>query len=246
MEEAVNKKELIKKLRQDILAMQGFRAVLDHDRRDTGLGPLEHAFPNETFPVAAVHEFISPTVADAAATTGFMAGLMGHLMQQDGTCLWVGTERQLFPPGLKAFGLDPDRIIFVDLRWDRDVLWAVEEALKCEKLTVVVAELKEINLTESRRLQLAVEKSRVTGFLHRRNPRKIDNIACVSRWQITPIASNLQYGLPGVGYPCWNVDLQKVRNGKPGKWQLQWSAGQFNHLIPATVDKQKIFIPQAV
>ncbi|AOM80005.1 ImuA family protein [Pedobacter steynii] len=244
--EAANKKELIEKLRQDILVMQGFRPVLDYNRRDTGLGSLEHAFPNQIFPVAAVHEFISPTVADAAATTGFMAGLMGHLMPKDGTCLWVGTGRQLFPPGLRAFGLDPDRIIFVDLQWDRDVLWAVEEALKCEKLTVVVAELKEINLTESRRLQLAVEKSRVTGFLHRRNPRKIDNIACVSRWQITPVVSNL-YGLPGVGHPCWNVDLQKVRNGQPGNWQLQWVAGHFKHIAPATTaDKQKNFIHQAV
>jgi protein ImuA len=36
--------------------------------------------------------------------------------------------------------------------------------------------------------------------------------------------------MPGVGFPCWNVSLQKVRNGKPGNWQVEWSAGEFRLL----------------
>jgi protein ImuA len=33
--------------------------------------------------------------------------------------------------------------------------------------------------------------------------------------------------LPGVGFPKWNVELLKVRNGKPGSWQVEWAAGKF-------------------
>lgn len=233
MEEAANKNDIIEKLKKEILLMQGFSAVLDHGRLDIGLGPMEKAFPNHIFPTAAVHEFVSTHPAAAAATTGFMAGLISHLMKTEGTCLWVGTRRQLFPPGLKAFGISPDRVIFIDLQRERDVLWAIEESLKCSAVTAVVAELKEISLTESRRLQLAVEKSRVTGFLHRCNPQKINHIASVSRWEISPIISHLEAGVPGVGYPRWNVELQKIRNGKPGSWQLEWSAGRFSHLETA-------------
>lgn len=233
MEEAANKNDIIEKLKKEILLMQGFSAVLDHGRLDIGLGPMEKAFPNHVFPTAAVHEFVSTHPAAAAATTGFMAGLISHLMKTEGTCLWVGTRRQLFPPGLKAFGISPDRVIFIDLQRERDVLWAIEESLKCSAVTAVVAELKEISLTESRRLQLAVEKSRVTGFLHRCNPQKINHIASVSRWEIRPIISHLEAGVPGVGYPRWNVELQKIRNGKPGSWQLEWSAGRFSHLETA-------------
>lgn len=233
MEEAANKNDIIEKLKKEILLMQGFSAVLDHGRLDIGLGPMEKAFPNHVFPTAAVHEFVSTHAATAAATTGFMAGLISHLMKTEGTCLWVGTRRQLFPPGLKAFGISPDRVIFIDLQRERDVLWAIEESLKCSAVTAVVAELKEISLTESRRLQLAVEKSRVTGFLHRCNPQKINHIASVSRWEISPIISHLEAGVPGVGYPRWNVELQKIRNGKPGSWQLEWSAGRFSHLETA-------------
>lgn len=242
MEAAANKSEIIEKLKRDILLMQGFSAVLDHGRPDIGLGPMEKAFPNHIFPTAAVHEFVSANASSSAATTGFMAGLISHLMKTEGTCLWVGTRRQLFPPGLKAFGISPDRVIFIDLQRERDVLWAIEESLKCGALTAVVAELKEISLTESRRLQLAVEKSRVTGFLHRCNPQKTNHIASVSRWGISPIASNLEAGVPGVGYPRWNVELQKIRNGKPGSWQLEWSAGRFTHL--ATTAAESTFIQQ--
>ena len=45
--------------------------------------------------------------------------------------------------------------------------------------------------------------------------------------------------MPGVGFPRWNVELLKVRNGKPGSWQLEWSYNQLHEI------KQNIFsIPQ--
>ena len=38
------------------------------------------------------------------------------------------------------------------------MLWVIEEALKCEGLAAVIGEIKELSFTQSRRLQLAVEK----------------------------------------------------------------------------------------
>jgi protein ImuA len=137
----------------------------------------------------------------------------------------------LFPPALKAFGIEPDRIIFIDLSKERDVLWAMEEALKCEGLAAVVGEIQDISFTASRRLQLAVEQSRVTGFILRHHPRNLNTIACVARWKITTLPSELEEGMPGVGFPRWNVSLLKIRNGRPGTWNMEWSAGAF-HLIP--------------
>jgi protein ImuA len=26
-----------------------------------------------------------------------------------------------------------------------------------------------------------------------------------------------------MGFPRWNIDLLKVRNGKPASWQVEWS-----------------------
>ncbi len=70
-----------------------------------------------------------------------------------------------FPPALAFFNIDPHRIIFLDLRNQKDVAWAVEESLKLNGLAAVIGEMRDLDFTTSRRLQLAVEKSQVTGLL---------------------------------------------------------------------------------
>jgi protein ImuA len=224
------KNGMFDRLQEDILALQGFRTPIGARRIDFGLGGMDASFPNHSFPTGAVHEFISNDAESAAATTGFMAGLLGKLMGEHGICLWIGIRPIVFATALKAFGVEPHRVIFIDLTKEKDVIWAVEEALKCESLAAVVGELREITFTESRRLQLAVEQSRVTGFLHRNNPRAVNTLACVSRWQVTPKVSQLEEGMPGVGHPCWRVQLQKIRNGEPGEWEMQWVSGRFVYL----------------
>ncbi|WP_215232243.1 ImuA family protein [Dyadobacter linearis] len=239
MNNLVNKSEMLEKLRNDILSFQGYRAPIDGQRTDFGLGPIEAAFPNHTFPTGAVHEFISDSEEGGAATSGFMATLLGTLMRKGGFCLWISINRTIFPPGLAFFGVEPHRIIFVDLKKEQDLLWAIEESLKCKAVAAVVGEIKEITLTESRRLQLAVEQSRVTGLIHRANPRSMNTLASVSKWRITPIPSQLEDGMPGVGHPRWNVKLMKVRNGEPGEWDVEWS-GKFSHIkkaVPAQENK---------
>lgn len=172
---------------------------------------------------------------EAAATGGFVAGVLSALMGKGGATVWLSTNRTIFPPALVSFGIAPDKIIFVDLKKEKEILWAMEEALKCEGLAAVVGELPELSFMASRRLQLAVEKSRVTGFILRHNFRSLNTNACVTRWKITPVASQLADGMPGVGFPRWKVDLLKVRNGKPGNWQVEWAAGKFRHLAAASL-----------
>lgn len=230
MERAGQKSELIEQLRKDILSLQGFRVPTDSQKVRFGLGPIEAAFPNGVFPTGAIHELLSEGKEDAAATTGFMAALLGRMMQSGGVCLWISCERTLFPASLKFFGIEPEKVIFIDAKNEKDLLWMVEEALKCQALAAVVGELREINLTESRRLQLAVEQSRVTGLLHRNNPRSTNTIAAVSRWKISALPSEPGEDLPGIGSYRWSVSLVKVRNGEPGNWQVQWSSGHFEHL----------------
>jgi protein ImuA len=156
------------------------------------------------------------------------------MMRNGGVSLWISSSRIVFPPALKCFGIEPDKIVFIDVPKQKDVLWVMEEALKCEGLAAVIGEMPEISFTASRRLQLAVEQSRVTGFVIRVNQRNLNTTACVTRWKITSLPSVLPDSMPGVGFPRWNVELLKVRNGKPGTWQVEWKAGRFRHGSPLT------------
>lgn len=231
------KQDIIQQLQKEVLAMQRLKKVSGKSL-NTGLGEVERAFPDQTFPLGAVHEFISNAKEEAAATNGFMAGLISQLAKK-GTAVWVSSKRTIYPPALSVFGIEPERVFFIDLWRQKDVLWAIEEALKCDAVSVVIGELTELSFTESRRLQLAVEQSRVTGFIHRYSPKTNNVTACVTRWKIKPLASETG-GMPGVGFPRWNVQLLKVRNGKPGTWQIEWSAGRFRQVAQQTFSIQEI------
>lgn len=217
---------IISQLQNEILLLQGFRPS-NGMALDLGLGAIKDAFPNSTFPLGAIHEFLAFGVEAVAATNGFIAGLLSTLMAKDGVSLWISSARTLFPPALKGFGIQPDRFIFIDLKKEKEVLWAMDEALKCGALTAVIGEMQEISFTASRRLQLAVEQSRVTGFILCNNPRKINTTACVSRWKITQMTSDTDDDLPGIGFPQWKVELLRIRNGKPGVWEIKWKDGRF-------------------
>lgn len=225
--------DIVAQLQTEILRLQGFKpekgiAV------NMGLGPIKEAFPHGIFPLGAVHEFIAVHPEDAAATSGFITGLLAPLMGSEGTTLWVSSDRTIFPPALKNFGVQPDRVIFIDLKKERDVMWVMEEALKCGSLSAVVGEMQEVSFIASRRLQLAVEQSSVTGFILRHHPCKINTTACVSRWKIITLPSEAVDDLPGIGFPQWRVELLKIRNGRPGTWDVKWVKGSFQPAdIPA-------------
>jgi protein ImuA len=222
MKSVANQKMIIEQLQQQILSIQSDHSGNDEQSK-LGLGQIESAFPGNVFPRAAVHELVSFTQNDASCTNAFIAVLLSKLMQESGYCIWINPRRKIYPPALKNFGVDPEKILFVDASKTKDALWSIEEALKCNALSAVVGEISELGFNESRRLQLAVEKSKVTGFIHRHQPKSLNAVACVSRWKISPVASSMLDEMPGVGFPKWEVELVKVRNGKPDKWIVQYS-----------------------
>ncbi|MES2566854.1 MAG: Error-prone repair protein ImuA [Bacteroidota bacterium] len=224
---------IIERLQKQIAELQCNRTHEAEQPISIGLGEMESAFPENVFAKGAVHELISNCAEEATCTSGFISVILGKLMCNSGYCLWISTvpRRSIFPTALKGFGIDPERILFVDAGKTKDTLWAVEEALKCDALVAVVGEITELSFNDSRRLQLAVEKSHVTGFIHRFQPKSENAVACVSRWKIKPVASMI-VETPGVGFSRWHVELLKVRNGKTGKWEVQWSPKGLEYILP--------------
>jgi len=223
------KQEILARLRLQISAAQGFKHAPIASGAGFGLGDIEACFPGKVFPTGTIHEFLAEQPEDAASSEGFIAGLLAKLMENGNSCLWISRNRKLFPPSLETFGADPQQIIFLDLYYNREILWVMEEALKCEGLACVIAELPDIDFAQSRRLQLATEKSRVTGIILRKAPkRSLSATCCSARWQVRPQPTETQDGLPGVGNPRWEVSLLKVKNGEGGKFFIEWAEDRFS------------------
>ncbi len=222
---SLNRAEIRSVLQSDILRLQGFR-MNQSVGRHINLGSLLSAFPHNIFPTSAVHEFMAETSEDLAATSGFVGGILSALMNENGITAWISPRISIFPPALKQFGVSPERVIFIEVRNERDALWAIEEALKCKSISGVVGELSSISFNASRRFQLSVEESHSTGFILKKGLKNQATTACVSRWKVSQLPG-LTDNLPGVGCPAWKVELLRVRNGKPGIWNIGWRNGSF-------------------
>ena len=194
------KADIIIQLQRDILPLQGIKTALNNTALDKTIGPLKNAFSGNTFPLGVIHEFIAAGLEGATVTTGFIAGILTPLMQNGSAVIWIGSAPAIFPPALKSFGIVPDKIIFINLQTEKEVLWAMEEALKCEGLAAVIGEIKELSFTASRRLQLAVEESHVTGFIIRNNPRTITTLPVSPDGKLQPYRVNWKLVYPVLVY----------------------------------------------
>lgn len=233
--------DIITQLRKDILQLSGLKKTLNTVTSDILPAAIQAAFPDAQFPLGAVHEFLTNDYPSAASTNGFIAGILTNIMRNKGVTIWISLCPAIFPPALTSFGISPEKMIFIYLKKEKEILWVMEEALKCAGLAAVVGEVDALSFTTSRRLQLAVEKSEVTGFVIRNNAGGLNTNACVTRWKITSLPSDLAGDMPGVGFPRWNAELLKVRNGRPGNWQVEFSGGRFRHIskVAALVPQQK-------
>jgi protein ImuA len=128
----------------------------------------------------------------------------------------------LYGPGLAAFGLEREQLVFVKAQDGRALLWAMEEALKSGALAVVVGELwsvaKHYGLAASRRLLLAARAGATPALMvHGGVFGQADGLssAAETRFEIAAAASRRlasaggRLSLPGA--PAFAARLVKAR-----------------------------------
>jgi protein ImuA len=221
-----NKQTIVQQLRQEILPLGGFKAPVTSTPLELGLASIERAFPYGVFPTGVIHEFIAEDEEDLSATSGFLAALLGRMMERGGTAVWIGPKGTTVAEGLAYYGIDPDRFVFVAPS-RKKALWVVEESLRCDRFVAVVAEITELDFTQSRRLQLVVEQSRVTGFLVRHGARAKTPVATIAQWRVTTLPTQSQGERPGRGFPRWQVDVLRIRNRLPVSCVVEWTGSCF-------------------
>jgi protein ImuA len=184
--------------------------------------------------------------------TGFAAAILGRLAETDKRpLLWiveqaVGTETGLpYGGGLRAFGLDPARLVVVRVKRPVDALWVFEEGLRCSGLAAIVTELqgnpRTLDLTASRRLALRAAESGVTGFLLRQSGRA-DPGAMMTRWLVAPRLAVPHADFPeGIGNPAWHLTVERNRRGTTGSFDLEWDHDRQHFATPGPADTRPPF-----
>ncbi len=189
-----------------------------------GVPALDAALPEGGLALGRMHEIVA---ADGEAGTGFAALLLARIAGRTGRVLWCGPQAQAsaaYGPGLEAFGLDPDRVIFARTAAGEETLWAMEEGLRCRALSAVLGETPIVDLTAGRRLQLAAERGGVTALVlrragQRRGQVRLDPSAATTRWRVAARPRRPDERDHGAS---WQVGLLRCRGGTPRDFQVDW------------------------
>ena len=225
-------------LRQHLALLEpGARApemfALGHEEMDRALGG--------GLPRGRVHEVYAAEEDDAASAVGFALILALRACPAGAPIFWVRQEMgerrlgQVYPPGLAEMGADPNRIVFVIAPDENGVLRAAADILRSPAVGAALIEpwgkAPALDLTASRRLALAAEKSGVTGLLLRGPVTPVPS-AATSRWAVRSAPSTLlEMGSPGG--PAFEVELLRHRSGLSGlRWRVEWDRDRLSFREP--------------
>ena len=131
-----------------------------------------------------------------------------------------------YGPGLDEAGLAPERLITVAAVREREMLWAMEEALRCRAIAAVIGETRSTRLdaVATRRLSLAAAGSGAFAVLLRATPGE-EHSAAATRWIVS--AAPGARSLHGLGPPRLRVRLVRNRRGHLGSWTLELNRACF-------------------
>jgi protein ImuA len=232
-----SKAAMLAELRGRIRRMEGIGGADGGRLLPLGVPALDGVLPDGGLPLGCLHEVVGENDPFNSVATGFSAAILARIAerqvgQSQGEVVWITRGNDLYAPGIAAYGLKPERLIVVRARRDTDILWAMEEALRCRALGAVLGEIGDIDMVASRRLQLAAEQSGVTGLLLRAADRRLGATASVTRWGLSAAPSRPPDGKPGgdpglLGVPRWRTRLLRCRGGQPGEWLLEWHDNGF-------------------
>lgn len=201
-----------------------------------GIEALDRLWPEGGLPAVALHEVNSMSVSGFAAASAFAASVAGRLKKP---VVWCTTSPDFYAPGLAQLGLPTERLIVVRARSEKDVLAVMEEALRHAAVGCVIGETAKLDLTSSRRLQLAAESGATMALALRRRRAahpELDPIAAASRWRISTAPSS-PHDIPQAGRGRWVLELLRARSGGTGLWNLEIPDAQgYLHLPSSLVD----------
>jgi protein ImuA len=194
-----------------------------------GIPEVQRHLPGPGLACGVLHEVSAATYGDGPAALGFLFALTSlALKAKPGLAVLIASQRAFaqwgrpYGHGLYRFGVDPGRLMLVETGTDKEALWAIEETLRSGVRPAMVTGVLEhrLDLTASRRLNLAAAALATPLALASLGKAAVAS-AAATRWRIGALpASRDRFGM--LLHPCWSLNLERCRHGRPGKWLVEW------------------------
>lgn len=131
----------------------------------TGCAALDALLPAGGVRPGSLVEWVGEGLAGGAGTLSL--AVAKEVCPKGRPMVLIDPRRHIYPAALAALGWDLGSVVIIRPSCERETLWACEEALRCEAVGLVWAELDDCTGTSFRRLRLAAEQSRGMGLLLR-------------------------------------------------------------------------------
>ncbi len=171
--------------------------------------------PQGGLPAGCIHEVKGTNLANAVALASILSA---RVAGEEGKIFFLSPDRSLHALGLLPYGVHLPQLLHLSIRRPPDLAWALMETLRCSQVSAVIALVHGLDLTESRRLQLAAESFGVTAFLVG-DATSAPIASPITRWRISPAPRAVEQNWDE---PAWLLELLYCRSGRPGRWRVVW------------------------
>jgi len=196
-----------------------------------GVAEIDSELPTNGLSRGALHEFFYNDPLDPSAVARTIPALLAYnahaalasladrsRWQREGApllhTLWIGKRAWPAPPALAGLTSSSallsaslfEHSLFIDPPNDASTLWAIDCALRCSAINLIVAACPRVSRTTTQRLTLAAKKNGTTAILLRAHSDLGIPSCATSRWSLAPVLSPHET-------PSWTLNLKKLRGG---------------------------------
>ena len=125
---------------------------------------LDQLLPKKGWETGTLIEWLGE---DGGGAATLALAIAARLLQRGGALVVIDSRREFYPPAAANLGILLERTVVVQPRPGRDSLWAMEQSLRSEAVSVALGWFQELQDRTARRLQLAADAGGGVGFLLR-------------------------------------------------------------------------------
>ena len=180
----------------------------------SGFPALDEHLPGGGWPRGALTEFLIATagIGELRLLIPLIRTLSSSEMRW---VAWINPPFIPYAPALEALGVDVRKILLIHPRTHQQALWALERASRGGTCSLALAWLveRQLELKDTRRLQLAARRGRTLTCLFRPEEAAAVNSMAELRLQVAPAAP--ETGESAARIDAVTVDIRKRRGGWP-------------------------------
>ncbi len=192
------------------------------ETRSSGCAAIDDLLPWGGLRVDALTEWVAASNSSSAGILSLIAAAF-QLRDSSSALVVVDTGQPFYPPAAVALGISPAQIVLVRPKRPTDVVWSIDQALRCTSVGAVWAEVGSwLDDRDARRFQLAAEMGKTAGlFVRPASVRGRPSFADV-RFHVDPCSTA---SLPiadqvGLSSRVVQLTLDRCRGGTSGKQVL--------------------------